>query len=233
MTSGREVVACGSGCLEETAPIASIRGSPEDTPTEVGDDVTMRTAVVLILALLAAACGGRVGFVDVPTTLATDAGVSELDATFQFPGFGYQIDLPSTWETASAGTLSVLFEEPRASSPTEPGRIDRPVIFFEMLALDQMGQFGIGPASTARDLAELNVGQFDLGEPTDLGDFTLAGAPSASFRSTDRFGNHVVAVQGVLGGFAYRLFFHAADAEQVDAYLPMWEAMLNSVRASS
>lgn len=204
--------------------------STEDSTADLGDHGRMRTIVVIFM-VFASACGDRVGFVDATSsTIAADGGVLELSDTLEFPGFGYAIDFPSEWETFSSGPLSVLFEEPRETSPTRPGRVDKPAIFFERLAIEAMGDFGIGPESTPRDLAELNVRQFDLGEMREFQDMVVAGAPAASFRSTDTFGNHVATVQGVLDGYAYRLFIHTADGEQLDAYLPTFDAMVESVR---
>ena len=205
--------------------------SPEDSGRFRDHHGSMRI-VLAVMVLLVSACSSARGFVETTTTNAPDAD-QELDATFEFPVVGYEIDHPSAWSTDSSGSLSFIAVNADDIDAGIEAAINGPVIMFEYFPLADMVRFGVGADPTPGDLAELNISHFDLTEPNEIADVVVAAAPAATFRTTDMYGNHLVTIQGSMNEYAYRLFMHAADEGQLYAYLETWNAMVDSIRPTS
>jgi len=191
----------------------------------------MRIVWTLVLVLVASACTSAAGYIT-ETTTTTIGNVApydlELDATYEFPNFGFVIDYPSGWSTGAFGTASIIASDPEfpESGVPPPDELDSPIVAFEYRP--SLRQFG--PAATPADLVDYNIDFFELAEPNERTDLLIAGAPAIAVRTTDGSGNHILMLQGVLDGQPYYLRLIVPDANELEALIPTWDAMLASVR---
>jgi hypothetical protein len=93
---------------------------------------------------------------------------------------------------------------------------------------------GIGLTSddpTAQDLLEFNTSNFGWTDIRDLGEEEVFGATAAVARVTNSAGGVSINYQGVRPdtGEVFLLGLGAPTEESLDAFLPAWEAMFESI----
>jgi hypothetical protein len=214
------------------------------------------TLVGTALLLVAAACSGDddaspelSAGATVTNTSTTTAAPSTTSAvlievplptdvaeTYSIPGFGYSIDYPSGWFAETRGSVTNIAQteeelQARFSDSNPPpealgvGLDHRTVSFLQ----------GIGLTSddpTAEDLLEFNTNNFGWTDVRDLAEVEIFGATAIRVRVTNPEGRDSIQYQGVRpdNGEAFLLGLGAATDESLDAFLPGWDAMFESIR---
>jgi hypothetical protein len=209
------------------------------------------------LVLIAAACGDddsspEVSAVptvaDTSTTTATPSTttavvtetpvVADVTETYTIPDFGFSIDYPVGWlvETREPVTvitqteeqLEAAFSDTRTPSTGLGVNLDHRTVAF----LQDIGLTADNP--TAEDVLEFNTSNFDWTDVQDLGEVEVFGATALVVRVTNPEGDFSVVYQGVRPdtGEVFLLAFGAPTEESLDAFLPVWEAMFESITAS-
>jgi hypothetical protein len=184
------------------------------------------------LVLIAAACGDDDA---VLTQIPVAADVTE---TYTIPGFGFSIDYPAGWlvETQEPVTVIIQTEEQleAAFSDTRTPRIgpDVRIDHRTVAFLQDIGLTTDNP--TAEDLLEFNTSNFTWTDVRDLGEVEVFGATAVVVRVTDQDGEFFVVYQGVRPdtGEIFLIGVGAPTEESLDAFLPVWEAMFESITAS-
>jgi len=202
------------------------------------------------LVLIAAACGGddaspEVSAAATVASTSTTTGVltqipvvADVTDTYAIPGFGFSIDYPAGWlvETREPVTVISQTEEQleAAFSDTRTPRmglgvnLDHRTVAF----LQDIGLTTDNP--TAEDVLEFNTSNFDWTDVRDLGEVEVFGATAVVVRVTNPEGDFSVVYQGIRPdtGEVFLLAFGAPTEESLDAFLPAWETMFESITAS-
>jgi len=164
--------------------------------------------------------------------------VADVTETYTIPGFGFSIDYPAGWlvETREPVTVITQTEEQleAAFSDTRTPRmglgvnLDHRTVAF----LQDIGLTIDNP--TAEDVLEFNTSNFDWTDVRDLGEVEVFGATAVVVRVTNPEGDFSVVYQGVRPdtGEVFLLAFGAPTEESLDAFLPAWEAMFESITAT-
>ncbi len=172
---------------------------------------------------------------------------ADVTETYTIPGFGYSIDYPADWfvTTDDSFTLIAQTEEEFAArlpvkrttysvvDPIPPAvalRISldhRTVLFLQSIGLTS-------DDPTAQDLLEFNIDNFDWTVLRDLGEVEIFGTTAVVVRVTDPDGSFSIQYQGVLtdSGEVFIFGFAGPTEESVDAFLPAWETMIESITAT-
>jgi hypothetical protein len=216
------------------------------------------TLVGTALLLVAAACSGdddaspevSAGATanDTSTTTAAPSTTSavlievplptDVTETYSIPGFGYSIDYPAGWFAETRGSVTTIAQteeelEARFSDSNPPpealgvGLDHRTVAFLQ----------GIGLTSdnpTAEDLVEFNTNNFGWTNVHDLAEVEIFGATAIRVRVTIPEGGESIQYQGVRpdNGEVFLFGIGAATDESLDAFLPAWDAMFESITAT-
>lgn len=99
---------------------------------------------------------------------------------------------------------------------------------------------------TPQDLLEFNIRSFDWTDVRDLGEVEIFGTTAVVARVTDPFGEVAIQYMGLLPAGAlsddspdpddealiFLFGFGAPTAEEVDAFLPAWETVIESITAT-
>ena len=178
-----------------------------------------------------------------PTTTTTEASAvpsetplpAEVTETYTIPGFGYSIDYPIGWLVETRGSftvivqteeqLQVVFSDAGAAPVAVSVSLDHRTVAF----LQSIGLASDDP--TAQDLLEFNTSNFGWTDIRDLGEEGVFGATAAVARVTNSAGGFSINYQGVRPdtGEVFLLSLLAPTEESLDAFLPAWEAMLESI----
>jgi len=184
------------------------------------------------LVLIAAACG------DDDAVLTQIPVVADVTETYTIPGFGFSIDYPAGWLVETQEPVTVItqteeqleaeFSDTRTPRIGPDVRIDHRTVAF----LQDIGLTTDNP--TAEDLLEFNTSEFDWTDVRDLGEVEVFGATAVVVRVTDQDGEFFVVYQGVRPdtGEIFLIGVGAPTEESLDAFLPVWEAMFESITAS-
>jgi hypothetical protein len=184
------------------------------------------------LVLIAAACG------DDDAVLTQIPVVADVTETYTIPGFGFSIDYPAGWLVETQEPVTVItqteeqleaeFSDTRTPRIGPDVRIDHRTVAF----LQDIGLTTDNP--TAEDLLEFNTSNFDWTDVRDLGEVEVFGATAVVVRVTDQDGEFFVVYQGVRPdtGEIFLIGVGAPTEESLDAFLPVWEAMFESITAS-
>ena len=190
------------------------------------------------LVLIAAACGDDDASPEVSAVLTQIPVVADVTETYTIPGFGFSIDYPAGWlvETREPVTvitqteeqLEAVFSDPRPPRIGLDVTIDHRTVAF----LQDIGLTTDNP--TAEDLLEFNTSEFDWADVRNLGEVEVFGATALVVRVTDSEGDFSVVYQGVRPdtGEVFLMGVGAPTEESLDAFLPVWEAMFESITAS-
>ncbi len=190
------------------------------------------------LVLIAAACGDDDSSPEVSAVLTQIPVVADVTETYTIPGFGFSIDYPAGWlvETREPVTvitqteeqLEAVFSDPRPPRIGLDVTIDHRTVAF----LQDIGLTTDNP--TAEDLLEFNTSEFDWTDVRNLGEVEVFGATALVVRVTDSEGDFSVVYQGVRPdtGEVFLIGVGAPTEESLDAFLPVWEAMFESITAS-
>ena len=199
---------------------------------------TKLTLVGAALVLIAAACGDDDASPEVSAVLTQIPVVADVTETYTIPGFGFSIDYPAGWlvETREPVTvitqteeqLEAVFSDPRPPRIGLDVTIDHRTVAF----LQDIGLTTDNP--TAEDLLEFNTSEFDWTDVRNLGEVEVFGATALVVRVTDSEGDFSVVYQGVRPdtGEVFLIGVGAPTEESLDAFLPVWEAMFESITAS-
>jgi hypothetical protein len=186
------------------------------------------------LVLIAAACGDQ----DDDAVLTQIPVVADVTETYTIPGFGFSIDYPAGWLVETQEPVTVItqteeqleaeFSDTRTPRIGPDVRIDHRTVAF----LQDIGLTTDNP--TAEDLLEFNTSNFDWTDVRDLGEVEVFGATAVVVRVTDQDGEFFVVYQGVRPdtGEIFLIGVGAPTEESLDAFLPVWEAMFESITAS-
>jgi len=208
------------------------------------------TVLGTALVLIAAACGDddaspEVSAAATVASTSTTAAVltqtpvvADVTETYTIPGFGFSIDYPTGWlvETREPVTVITQTEEQLEAGFSDTSAPDiglvvnldhRTVAFLQDIGLTTDNP-------TAEDMLEFNTSNFDWTDVRDLGEVEVFGATAEAVRVANPEGDFSVVYQGVHPdtGEAFLLAFGAPTEESLDAFLPVWEAMFESITAS-
>ncbi len=163
---------------------------------------------------------------------------ADVTETYAIPGFGFSIDYPAGWfvETREPVTVITQTEEQLeaafsdSSAPRMGLGVDldhRTVAFLQDIGLTTDNP-------TAEDLLEFNTSNFTWTDVRDLGEVEVFGTTAVVVRVTDQDGEFFVVYQGVRPdtGEIFLIGVGAPTEESLDAFLPVWEAMIESITAS-
>ncbi len=164
--------------------------------------------------------------------------VADITETYTIPGFGFSIDYPAGWlvETQEPVTvitqteeqLEAAFSDTRTPRIGPDVRIDHRTVAF----LQDIGLTTDNP--TAEDLLEFNTSNFTWTDVRDLGEVEVFGTTALVVRVANPDGDFSINYQGVRPdtGEAFLFGFGAPTEESLDAFLPPWEAMFESITAT-
>jgi len=211
--------ACGG---DDAAPEASAPATVASTSTTTGAPSTTTTVASSTTSAV----------------LAETPGVADVTETYTIPGFGFSIDYPAGWfvETRESVTVIAQTEEQLQASfsdPSPPGVALGVGLDYRTVAFLQ----GIGLTAddpTAEDLLEFNTNNFDWTDVRDLGEVEVFGTTALVVRVTNPEGDFAINYQGVRPdtGEAFLFGIGAPTEETLDAFLPAWEAMFESITAT-
>ena len=164
--------------------------------------------------------------------------VADVTETYTIPDFGFSIDYPVGWFVETRGSITVIAQteeqlQAQFSDPPPPGvalgvNLDHRTVAF----LQGIGLTADNP--TPEDLLEFNTSNFDWTDVQDLGEVEVFGTTAAVARVTNPDGDFAIEYQGVHPdpGEIFLFGFGAPTEESLDAFLPVWEAMIESITAS-
>lgn len=192
---------------------------------EVGHLVRVTPAVVAVLVL--AACGGGGG---------DEAGGHELTQTHGLSGmagheFPWTMNYPEGWTTTVrndatffGGNPDVILEALRA----EP--ISDVVVIFDHKRIEDFRSEGLPADPTLDDLVDFNERQLEWEEIRERSETTIFGEPAIRTRVVNDAGESEISIQGFRGDEFFLLDLLAPDEAALEAFLPTFEAMVESIR---
>ncbi len=163
---------------------------------------------------------------------------TEVTETHTIPGFGFSIGYPAGWFVETRGSITVIAQteeqlQARFADPIPPRaalgvNLDHRTVAF----LQTVGLTSDDP--TAQDLLEFNTSNFDWTDVRDLGEVELFGTTAVVARITTPDGDVAIEYQGILpdNGEIFLFGVAALTEERLDAFLPVWEAMLGSIETT-
>jgi hypothetical protein len=187
--------------------------------------------------IIAGSCDDDTGFVTPATTeAAAPSGfdASSLPATFDIDGFGYQIDYPDGWHTAMAGNQARIAEDPLDLVPDEP--LHKITLHIEHAGADDLAGAGFDAATGVDGFLEFNAQFHPWPQPLQTESITVGDAPALKLRASHPDPDldiEFLHVLGELGGRYYMMTLAVTPADDTDAFLPVFDAMLASVRSAS
>lgn len=193
----------------------------------------VRNLLLLSIALFVVAACDDTGFATREDGAeAPPYDVDDLTESRAIPAFGYQIDFPSTWSvTANADSLNLAAEETDLEQPFPPPTGMR--VRVQSVDASELTEFGLDPSGGLDGLLAFNAEAFGWTEPLDPQSITVGDAPALLIRVNDpALPVSLAAVMGELGGRYYLLGLEGPSDDHLDAFWPVWEAMLASVRPS-
>lgn len=176
---------------------------------------------------------------------------SDITETLTIAGIRYSIDYPAGWFALSEGSITYIAQTEeqlrgRFEDPTPPAVAMS--IGFDFRTVTFLRSIGLTAEDpTAQDLLEFNIRNFDWTDVRDMGEVEIFGTTAAVARVTDPDGDVAIQYQGVLmdgilsdtefvdpGGekLIFLFGFGAPTAEEVDAFLPAWETIIESITAT-
>ena len=162
---------------------------------------------------------------------------ADVAETYTIPGFGYSIAYPVGWFTETRGSITAISQTEeqslaRFADPVPPrvalgANLDHRTVAF----LQGIGLTIDDP--TPQDLLEFNINNFDWTDVQDLGEVEIFGTTAVVVRITNPDGDFAIEYQGVRPdtGEIFLFGFGAPTEESLEASLPAWEAMLESITA--
>jgi pimeloyl-ACP methyl ester carboxylesterase len=192
-------------------------------------------------------------FVVVSVVLVTTAALSEVDAQdpawelteteeFTTDNFGFTISYPAGWLTTTDGS-SIVFNELETDHQVAlggPFATEGYSVSFVYQKRNDLREYGLPSSDPGlQDLLAVNHQQYGYQDPVSVSESTFLTWPALRVETVDGMGNHVSAVQGFyginrrLGLRAFTFMLAAPSAESLDAFLPTWEAMLESITISA
>ena len=163
---------------------------------------------------------------------------ADVTETYAIPDFGYSIDYPAGWFVRTTGpftTITRIEQQGEFDFDSSPlldlsVSLDHRTILFLM----DIGLTEEDP--TTQDLLEFNIFSFDWTDVRDMGEVEIFGTTAAVVRVRTRGGDAAIMYQGVNPGSVFGEFFvfgvGAPTEEQLDAFLPAWETMIESITAT-
>ena len=146
--------------------------------------------------------------------------------------FGFRIAYPAGWTTDRHQQVTVINELAADQQHAFDGTFVTQgySIRFESISLRQMRQLGLQPANaTPEEFFQVNSQRYSYQQPVETADLTFLARPALRAQTVDGAGNAVSTVQGVIDGAGYMLTLAAPSPEALDAFLPTWEQMLDSI----
>jgi len=210
----------------ETVAATTVASTPAatDAPSTATTAVTPTTQGVLVTPLPA----------DITETLT----ISDLR---------YSIDYPTGWFTRSEGSFTYIAQTEEQLlgqfDPVPPPAVAMD-IGFDFRTVTFLRTIGLTAEDpTAQDLLEFNIRNFEWTDVRDVGEVEIFGTTAVVARVTDPDGGVAIQYMGVFpdgvlsdtspdpGGEAliFIFWFGAPTAEEVDAFLPAWETMIESI----
>ena len=163
---------------------------------------------------------------------------ADVTEAYTIPGFGYSIDYPAGWFVATDDSFTAIAQteeelEARLVDPVPPAMALRIGLDHRTIEFLQ----GIGLTTddpTAQDLLEFNISNFDWTDVRDRREVEIFGTTAAVVRITGPGGDVSIRYQGILpdSGKIFIFGFAGPTEESVDAFLPAWETMIESITAT-
>ncbi len=159
---------------------------------------------------------------------------AEVTETYAIPGFGFSIDYPTGWAVDTRDPVTIIASSEEAlqagfsNSNPVPETVNITLDHRTVAFLQEIGLAAEDP--TAQDLLEFNSNDFgwtDVGDPEEVEVF---GTTALVVRFVDPQGDFNVAYQGVRPDVDDVFLLNVAAP--TDAFLPTWEAMLESITAT-
>lgn len=217
--------ACGGDdASPEVPPTATAAPAPTTTASTASTAPTTTTTTALSTTTTVA-----------PFEIPLPADVTE---TYEIPGFGFSIDYPTGWAidtrdpvtviASSEAALQARFSDSNPAPETVVITLDHRTVEFLQ---------GIGLAAedpTAQDLLEFNSNEFGWTDISDPEEVEVFGTTALVVRFGDPRGGFNLAYQGVRPDVddVFLLSVGSPTEENLDAFLPTWEAMLESITAT-
>jgi hypothetical protein len=236
MPIASKLMVFGAAISLVAAACGSDDASPEVSPTATVAPATTTTAAT-------AATAPATTTTTAPSTTTTVApfetpSPADVTETYAIPGFGFSIDYPAGWAVDTRDPVTVIASSEEALQAGFSG--SNPVPETVNITLDHRTVAflqGIGLAAedpTAQDLLEFNSNDFgwtDIGDPEEV---EIFGTTAMVVRYVDPQGGFNLAYQGVRPDVddIFLLSVAAPTEENLDAFLPTWEAMLESITAT-
>ena len=206
--------------------------SDDDASPEVSAAATVATTTATAAPTTTAAPATT------PAVLTETPLPADVTETYTIPGFGYSIDYPVGWFAESRGPITVIAQTEaqlgeRFSDPIGANRALSLGLDHRTVAFLQ----GIGLTSddpTAQDLLEFNTSNFDWTVIGDQGEVEIFGTTAVVVRVTNPEGDFSIQYQGVRPDTdeIFLFGFGAPTEEILDAFLPAWNAMIESITAT-
>ena len=220
--------ACSDG---DASPEVSAAATVASTSTTTATTTTTEASAVASTSTTTATTATTEASA-VPSETPSPAEVTE---TYTIPGFGYSIDYPIGWLAETRGSVTIIvqteeqlqagFSDADAAPVAVSVSLDHRTVAF----LQGIGLTSDDP--TAQDLLEFNTSNFGWTDIRDLGEEEVFGATAAVARVTNSAGGFSINYQGVRPdtGEIFLLGLVAPTEESLDAFLPAWVAMFESI----
>ena len=199
---------------------------------------------LLVSALLLAACGAQstdsneslrpetAGEEEAPPdSTAGEDPLPELSERTSFAGFSFSIAHPSGWLVATDDPVTIINE--LAEDHETALQDERPPAIGYGVALDHrdmvfMRGLGLPEEPTLQDLFELNSGFFEWTNSLQATETEVFDAPALAIKAQEGE-NWTQTLMGFANEEAFLLSLTAPTEEALDAFLPTWEKMLQSI----
>jgi hypothetical protein len=149
--------------------------------------------------------------------------------------FGFSIDYPAGWfaevDPSEPVTLISQLEDDHRRAFRSGNITYRGIgISHDHRDLAFMRGIGLPADASIDDLVQLNAEFFEWREPFEVIEAEVFGVSAVSVRVVDGRGNSNIVLQGFLDNRVFLFELKAPSEEALDAFLPTWEEMLESIK---
>ena len=188
----------------------------------------VNTTLVLTATLLFGCTEG--GFRSTATSEPDDYTTSSLTETQPIPQLGFQIDYPGGWaltSNESSLNLAESYEDLQLPMAAPSGYRVR----IESADPAGLAEAGYDPATGLQGLLRFNAAAFGWPESIPSREITVGGSSALAVETLTPDGSAALAIaMGELNGRYFIMGLEAPTEASLDSFLPVWNAMLASVR---
>lgn len=163
--------------------------------------------------------------------LTSGLATLSLTQTYELPDFGFSIDYPEGWEAATRGSVTGIFENEDDRRWIGVGCCNRSsgvMVVFDHRKISLLESWGLPSEASLDDLVQFNVNEISGMSNPELLETTIFGVPAMRTKFYEV--QYYLKYAGFIADEAFIIGPEAPTKEMLEAFLPTWDLMLESIQ---